>query len=71
MTEIVNVTLSPGLYVPAVFKTFLRAKSNEQSCGVSVTVVVAIHPFLSVTTTLYVPSALAVKSCVVAPFDHK
>ena len=36
-----------------------------------VALVVAVQPFASVTTTLYVPAAKFCGSCTVALFDHK
>jgi hypothetical protein len=40
-------------------------------CGcVIVALVVSVHPFASVTTTLYVPAAKFCGSCTVDPFDH-
>ena len=38
---------------------------------VIVALVVSVHPFASVTTTLYTPAAKFCGSCAVDPFDHK
>ena len=38
---------------------------------VIVALIVSVHPFASVTTTLYVPAAKFCGSCTVDPFDHK
>lgn len=46
-----------------------EAVTAEAGC-VIVALAVAVHPFASVTVTLYVPAGRPLRSSVVAPFDH-
>ena len=65
----VSVTLPPWQKVVGPFAVIVGAGS-----GVTVTatgVDVALHPFASVTATLYAPEAFTVIDCVVAPFDQR
>ena len=49
----------------------LTATDEAANLAVIVALAVAVHPLASVTVTLYVPAASALRFCVVAPLLHK